>query len=166
MRSDNGAVLAREHAFARALVNSGRLSVPATLHTSALVTPDRAGESFEGWMLPGAPMDDAPVAVDGRPTWLLRQAAAGEFTLLVFGDTPVTLPDDLPVPVGLRRVQRPGSATAPGDLLDTEGHLSRRYDGRPGTVYLLRPDQHVAARWRAFDADALRAALRRSLALQ
>ena len=158
--------LAREHAFARALVNSGRLSVPATLHTSALVTPDRAGESFEGWMLPGAPMDDAPVAVDGRPTWLLRQAAAGEFTLLVFGDTPVTLPDDLPVPVGLRRVQRPGSATAPGDLLDTEGHLSRRYDGRPGTVYLLRPDQHVAARWRAFDADALRAALRRSLALQ
>ena len=158
--------LAREHAFARALVNSGRLSVPATLHTSALVTPDRAGESFEGWMLPGAPMDDAPVAVDGQPTWLLRQVAAGEFTLLVFGDTPVTLPDDLPVPVGLRRVQRPGSAAAANDLVDTEGHLTRRYDGRPGTVYLLRPDQHVAARWRAFDADALRAALRRSLALQ
>ena len=158
--------LAREHAFARALVNSGRLSVPATLHTSALVTPDRAGESFEGWMLPGAPMDDAPVAVDGQPTWLLRQVADGGFTLLVFGDAPVALPDDLPVPVGLRRVQRPGSAAGPGDLLDTEGHLSRRYDGQPGTVYLLRPDQHVAARWRAFDADALRAALRRSLALQ
>ncbi|GAB1436573.1 FAD-dependent oxidoreductase [Sphaerotilus sulfidivorans] len=158
--------LAREHAFARALVNSGRLSVPATLHTSALVTPDRAGESFEGWMLPGAPMDDAPVAVGDQPTWLLRQVAAGEFTLLVFGDTPVALPDDLPVPVGLRRVQRPGSAAAANDLVDTEGHLTRRYDGRPGTVYLLRPDQHVAARWRAFDADALRAALRRSLALQ
>ena len=71
-------------------------------------------------MLPGAPMDDAPVAVDGQPTWLLRQVAAGEFTLLVFGDTPVTLPDDLPVPVGLRRVQRPGSAAAANDLVDTE----------------------------------------------
>ena len=158
--------LAREHAFARALVNSGRLSVPATLGRSALVTPDRADDDFAGWMLPGAPMDDAPVAVDGRPTWLLRQVADGGFTLLVFGDAPVTLPDDLPVPVGLRRVQRPGSAAATRDLVDTEGHLTRRYDGRPGTVYLLRPDQHVAARWRAFDADALRDALRRSLALQ
>ncbi|KDB51974.1 mhpA protein [Sphaerotilus natans subsp. natans DSM 6575] len=158
--------LAREHAFARALVNSGRLSVPATLGSSDLVTPDRPGEDFEGWMLPGAPMDDAPVAVDGQPTWLLRQIADGDFTLLVFGDAPVVLPDDLPVPVGLRRVQRPGSAAAAGDLIDTEGHLTRRYDGRPGTVYLLRPDQHVAARWRAFDLEALRAALRRSLALQ
>jgi 3-(3-hydroxy-phenyl)propionate hydroxylase len=156
--------LAREHAFARALVNSGRLSVPATLSDSPLNTPD--AESFEGWMLPGAPMDDAPVAVDGRPSWLLREiGGAGGFTLLVFGDAPAALPAT-PLPLALRRVTVPGSAPRPGDLVDTEGHLTRRYDGRPGTVYLLRPDQHVAARWRAFDAAAVQAAVKRALCLR
>jgi hypothetical protein len=50
------------------------------------------------------------------------------------------------------------------DLLDPRGLLTQRYDGRPGTVYLIRPDQHVAARWRFFDAAAARAALQRALA--
>ena len=34
---------------------------------------------------------------------------------------------------------------------DSEGLLATRYDARPGTFYLLRPDQHVCARWRSFD---------------
>src|SRR2546429_4848108 len=37
--------LARDHEFARRIVNSGRLSVPATLHGSALNTPDT--DTFE-----------------------------------------------------------------------------------------------------------------------
>ncbi len=49
------------------------------------------------------------------------------------------------------------------DLLDAAGVLRERYDGNPGTVYLIRPDQHVAARWRQFDADAVRAALARAI---
>ena len=51
-------------------------------------------------------------------------------------------------------------------LLDSDGVqglLAQRYDGRPGTVYLVRPDQHVAARWREFDEDQIQAALRRCL---
>ena len=33
--------------------------------------------------------------------------------------------------------------------LDAEDDLAaQRYDAQPGTVYLLRPDQHVCARWR------------------
>jgi len=46
--------------------------------------------------------------------------------------------------------------------LDTEGLLAKRYDAAPGTTYLLRPDQHVCARWRHFDADALRHAVARA----
>ncbi len=154
--------LARELPFARKLVNSGRLSVPAYLTESKLNTPD--ADAFEGWMVPGAPMDDAPVAVDGSAGWLLRQVA-DQFTLLVFGDAAVELPV-LPVPVKVLRVKTPGASLQAGDVVDSEGHLTRRYDGQPGTCYLLRPDQHVAARWRAFDAAALHAAVARALCLQ
>ena len=51
------------------------------------------------------------------------------------------------------------------DLFDDEGVLTSRYDAQSGTVYLLRPDQHVAARWRAFDAAAVQAALQRALCI-
>ncbi|MGJ4748822.1 hypothetical protein ACQV5M_20845, partial [Leptospira sp. SA-E8] len=49
-------------------------------------------------------------------------------------------------------------------LFDTDGsddqRVRRRY-GIPasGGAYLLRPDQHICARWLALDADRLRAAL-------
>jgi 3-(3-hydroxy-phenyl)propionate hydroxylase len=49
------------------------------------------------------------------------------------------------------------------DLHDPTGVLAQRYDGQPGTVYLIRPDQYVAARWRRFDAAAVQAALARAL---
>jgi 3-(3-hydroxy-phenyl)propionate hydroxylase len=60
--------LAKDHAFARKLVNSGRLSVPAILHDSPLNTRDR-DEDFArgpGTMMPGAPAADAPVTGNRR----------------------------------------------------------------------------------------------------
>ena len=67
-----------------------------------------------------------------------------------------------------RRQIEAGALTVPvlsvGDELDdVEGLAAQRYDARPGTVYLLRPDQYVAARWRRFDESKLRAALTRAL---
>ena len=62
--------LAKDCAFARRLVNSGRLSVPATLVHSPLNTPDC--DDFAGAMAPGAAALDAPVFVDGKPDWFLR----------------------------------------------------------------------------------------------
>ncbi|MFM2067829.1 MAG: hypothetical protein RLZZ584_2738, partial [Pseudomonadota bacterium] len=56
--------LARDHPFARRIVNSGRLSVPATLDGSALNTPDR--DTFAGAMRPGAPAVDAPLDASGQ----------------------------------------------------------------------------------------------------
>ena len=44
-------------------------------------------------------------------------------------------------------------------LADADGHLRRRHGLRDGGAYLLRPDQHVCARWMALDATRLRAAL-------
>ena len=141
--------LARSYPFARHLVNSGRLSVPATLSGSALNTPDV--DAFEGAMLPGAVAADAPLARGGAATWLLRELGP-DFTLLVFGAAPAWALD-LPL-----RVLALDGAT----LHDVEGLLAQRYDARRGTAYLIRPDQHVCARWRRPAAAAVQAALARA----
>ncbi len=45
-------------------------------------------------------------------------------------------------------------------LPDTNGHLRQRYGlHTSGGAYLLRPDQHICARWRRLDATRLRAAV-------
>ena len=160
--------LAAEVRAGRALVNSGRLSVPALLVDSPLNTPD--GEAFDGWMVPGAPLDDAPVqGADGRAGWLLPHTGHG-FVLLRFG-----LPDAIEttaidalargrIAVHPLLVLPPGERAPAGHawVQDIEGLAASRCDARPGTTYLIRPDQHVAARWRHFDAAAVRAALARA----
>ncbi len=164
--------LARTQPFARKLVNSGRLSVPAFLVHSALNTPDV--DAFEGDMVPGAPMDDAPVRVDGRDAWLLDQLG-NRFVRLVFVDDLSQLDPALraqaaslaadPIPVETVLVS-PHSGSVPGMtvLQDCDGLFAQRYDARPGTSYLIRPDQHVAARWRRAELAAVRAAVARATA--
>ena len=145
--------LARTEAFARPLVNSGRLSTPTPYLQSSLNTPD--SDVFAGTMAPGTNCSDAPIARDGQAAWLLNQLGDG-FVLLSFGPAE-------PVQVGSvqARVLQVGR-----DIVDSTGLLTERYDGQPGTVYLIRPDQHVAARWRRFDAARATAALRRACGFQ
>ncbi|HDR9699526.1 TPA: FAD-dependent oxidoreductase, partial [Burkholderia aenigmatica] len=76
--------LARDCEFARKLVNSGRLSVPAVLADSPLNTPDRHGDAFAGAMRPGAAAADAPVRTQGASGWLLQHLGSG-FTGVLFG---------------------------------------------------------------------------------
>ncbi|EGD05269.1 FAD-dependent oxidoreductase, partial [Burkholderia sp. TJI49] len=45
---------------------------------------------------------------------------------------------------------------------DIDGVAAQRYDAKPGTFYLLRPDQHVCARMRALDRRAIADALARA----
>jgi 3-(3-hydroxy-phenyl)propionate hydroxylase len=156
--------LAKRHAFARELVNSGRLSLPATLTASPLNTQDLAGDDFGGGPAPGAAAIDAPV-LGPSGGWLLGYLDQG-FTLFCFG--PAVTAEAIPalgrdaIPC---KVVQVGRAPAAGACVieDTEGLVARRYDARPGTCYLLRPDQHVCARWRAFDLGAVRAAIARAV---
>ncbi|TDR89839.1 FAD-dependent oxidoreductase [Enterovirga rhinocerotis] len=159
--------LARDCPFARRLVNSGRLSVPSTYRTSPLTTADR--DAFAGPLEPGAPVPDAPIRIGGREGWFLDEVG-GAFTLIVFAgqgalpDTDALRPD--PLPLDRIVVTPPGQDGDPPlharAVEDREGLLARRFDAAPGTVYLLRPDQHVCARWRSFDAAAVAAALQRA----
>jgi len=166
--------LAEHHPFARRLINSGRLSTPTHLGFSRLNTPD--DPVFASGPGPGSPSADAPLERDGRPCWLLDQLAS-EFTLLLFLERGAQLgvgqgralaalsKGEVPVETRVIVAERPGSPTIHGlsCLHDVESLAGRHYDAMPGAVYLVRPDQHVTARWRRLDLEAVRAAVDRAL---
>lgn len=176
--------LARHHAFARRLVNSGRLSVPAVLRQSTLNTPDR--DRFDGAMEPGAACVDAPVVRDGAQDWLLAHLG-GRFTVLLFAAKDGLSADecvaiervrslDVPIDVvvmepaessnsgvGAERLKADAAAHGARVLLDVQGLAAQRYGAEAGTVYLVRPDQHVCGRWRHPRPDDLESALMRAL---
>jgi 3-(3-hydroxy-phenyl)propionate hydroxylase len=141
--------LANKVDFARRMINSGRLSVP-TVYDTPLSTPDE--DDFKGSARLGAPVPDAPVKTQGGEGNLLENIA-GEFTLLYVknGAAPK-------VPEGVRL------ATIGEDIADSDGSLAQRFDATPDAAYLLRPDQHLCARWRHYDAAKVAAARDRALA--
>jgi len=115
--------LAAKAPFARGWVNSGRLSVPCVYPLAD--APD--DPALPRAARPGAVAPDAPLG-DG---WLLS-ALGGSPVLLGLGKTPPEID---------------GARTLTLDLTPT---IRRRYLGEaPGAVYLIRPDQVIAARWTA-----------------
>ncbi|MBW8316390.1 MAG: FAD-dependent oxidoreductase, partial [Hydrogenophaga sp.] len=139
---------------------------------SAINTP--FVDDFDGYLFPGAPLDVAPVLVSGEDAWLLDQLG-NRFQLLAFADSvdqldPVVRAQAaalaggaIPVEVVLVTAHA-GESVGLKTLHDRDGLMAQRMDARPGTCYLMRPDQHVAARWRRFDVAAVRAALARATA--
>jgi 3-(3-hydroxy-phenyl)propionate hydroxylase len=138
--------LSERHEFARPLVNSGRLSVPCTYDGLSLNGPDALtggpARTRVGSACPDAPLGDG---------FLLSQLG-NHFTILTIdSDAPDAIEED-----GIGAVRLAISAKD-----DPTGGLAARYLGdATSAVYLIRPDQHVAARWNSFDETALRAALR------
>ncbi len=177
--------LAEHHPFARALVNSGRLSVPTWLVDSPLNTldVDSGADAFSGQMIPGAPMADAPVrlavdtaeATEAAEAWLLHQLG-NRFHLLYCADdasaidaataralADLAAPANDAIAVTALVIATQGQAPAGiATLHDVAGSVRERYDLRPGSAYLARPDQHVTARWRRLQPDAVRAAVARA----
>jgi 3-(3-hydroxy-phenyl)propionate hydroxylase len=167
--------LAEHHAFARRMINSGRLSTPTHLGFSSLVTPDR--HAFAAGAAPGSPCPDAPLLHAGHPCWLLQQLAPGA-TLLLFLDHPDQLDSPTakalrelarsPLPIETRLVISQGRA-APRSidgltaLVDVDGLAALRCGAAPQAACLVRPDQHLVARWLRFDANDVRQAARRML---
>ncbi len=164
--------LAEHLPFARKLVNSGRLSVPSTYSLSRLNIPDTS--PFRSVMTPGTPAFDAPLLEHGKPAWLI-DALKGEFTGLFFTDRHGLTEEQVHTLHALTLAEIPIAAliVAPAGakfqapsrtrlLEDSEGLVAKRYDGKPGTYYLFRPDQHICARWRKLDSNEILHALARA----
>ena len=118
--------------FARPLVNSGRLSTPCVYPSGGPDDPSLPEASRPGAVAPDAPLRDG---------WL-QPLLAGRFTVLGVGCA-------APEVEGAEALEIPA-----------EGAVAARYLGdAPSALYLLRPDQVVAARWREADAVEVRAAL-------
>lgn len=137
--------LAGDVEFARALVNSGRLSLPCSyknVHDS--------GEARYSWpdaTRPGAPAQDAPLGDD----WLLSRTGTG-FCLLFIGQTIPSL-EDLPDNVAAVEVEA------------TDITCQRYLGDETRAVYLLRPDQHIMARWPQYSKTAVAEAMETALAI-
>jgi 3-(3-hydroxy-phenyl)propionate hydroxylase len=141
--------LARENAFARRLVNSGRLSVPAHFATSALNAP--GGDELQGILRPGSPAIDAPCQKSGEPVWFLRELQ-GVFTCVVFDPPMPGIDFGLPVEVNLLYV-------GADSLIDLHGKLAADSGATPGSCLVFRPDQHLLGCWREFDVRTVRNAV-------
>ncbi|WP_310621642.1 FAD-dependent oxidoreductase [Flexibacterium corallicola] len=139
--------LAEMAEFARPLVNSGRLSLPCTYDKSSLNGPDTKGMPMRS--RPGSPASDAPL---GDGTWLLDKLG-NKFQLLAINcDVPACLKVD-----GIEIFALPISLSD-----DAYGFVRERYLGSlPRAVYLIRPDQHVAARWNEFSHTGVVSAFRK-----
>jgi 3-(3-hydroxy-phenyl)propionate hydroxylase len=131
--------------FARPMVNSGRLSMPCTYDGSALNGAD-ALPAGPARTRPGSPCSDAPTGSG----FLLDRLKDG-FAVLAIN---TALPDRLWF--GGQSVD----VVALSSDEDATGALADRYLGdAPAAVYLVRPDQHVAARWDRFAPAQIEAAL-------
>jgi 3-(3-hydroxy-phenyl)propionate hydroxylase len=146
---DAALALAAHADFAKRMVNSGRLSMPSTYDTP-LSTPDR--DAWAGNARLGAPLPDAPMQDEtGRPVWLLDAVGSDAVLLHVMGDDPPP--------------QHPKARTlvVGRDLVDAGGVFARRFDANPGATHLIRPDQHLCARWRKADHGAVDVAITRMM---
>lgn len=139
--------LAADHEFARPMVNSGRLSVPCTYDDSVLNGADAA--DLPTVLRPGSSALDAPLD-DG---WLLDRLG-DRFQLLAIGAKAETNLSACGIDIETIHL------TAKENPV-----LAARYLGDAASaIYLMRPDQHVAARWLAYDKDAVLNALKTATA--
>ncbi len=124
--------LAKTNAYARTLINSGRLSHPYRYVNSSLVTSDIDNDWNTDLQIGYAAKD--AMLEEG----FLVDKLGDDFTLLVMGNH--TIKSDLLTTIIIHEKDK--------DLVD-------KYDLKPGSWYLIRPDHYIAARGREFNAGKI-----------
>ncbi len=151
--------LAVKHAFTRALANPRQMQ-PYTYATHTDTDTDTDDAAWLRVAVPGSASPNAKLS-DGRH--LLDLAGEG-FTVMVFVDRPLST-QERSFFDGLRQIDAALELLVIGSeaLLDEDGAIARTFAATEGSVILLRPDQHIAARWPRLRAEALESALRGAL---
>jgi 3-(3-hydroxy-phenyl)propionate hydroxylase len=83
--------------------------------------------------------------------WLLNRLEPG-FTAVHFGTAVASVPA-----VAVVNIELAGVDAA------TVALLQQRFDAQPGSTYVLRPDRHICARFRTFDAGLVLRAVEKAL---
>ncbi len=148
-------------------VDSGRLAEPFWYVASPLTTPNperrfggRPERGASPPALPGVLVPDAPVRTPAGGTTRLRALARDGFLLLVAPGAETAAG---------QAVRDAGAASGPVRVLalaeiDPDGELASALDARPGEVWVIRPDAHIAAVLSAEEADRIPAVLARAVA--
>lgn len=138
-----------------------RTSRPHDYHTSLLNAPHDDNAQFSAGASHGMPLQNIRLAEND---YLFDHLGAA-FHLLYFTDqaVPATITQQVKeleqqgIPIKLLTIG------AGQNLADLDGHFAQRYDAQTGSAYLVRPDQHVCARWKTVHAAQLKAAVYQAL---
>lgn len=156
--------LSESEPWATTLIDPRQHSAVAYSFSELNRFPERSAE-FSGGVRPGEPLVEVPFPEGGIR--YLTNLLGPEFACLYFSEDG-EIPDDLAaavadlatrLPLSLSVVSRTPATTAGSVVVDRDGDAFERYDAVPGTLYLVRPDGYVMARWRRADAAELTEAL-------
>jgi 3-(3-hydroxy-phenyl)propionate hydroxylase len=142
--------LARRYEFARALVNTGRMSVPND-YPAAPCLPE-GGRSLQNLPL---------VWADGTPDTLMRLLRDGTSFIGLWFAPDRERAEKARIALAGRPVKliAVGGETALPTTRDDAGLWARHLDAAPGVLWLIRPDAYLAAQLPDADALSIAAAL-------
>ncbi len=153
--------LSLRHDFAKRFADPRQMT-PYTYADSPLTPFADQDREFAGGPRSGAACINVKMA-DGR--YLLDHSGAG-FTALMFAGGALEL-ELYELGASLKKLDPLftalviGPTAAAGDCISDNGEgIAKAFDAAPGTVYLLRPDLHVAGRWRRGDSTGIIAAMK------
>lgn len=141
--------LSLKHDFPRGLANPRQMQ-PYTYSESPLTPYAGRDDEFTGGPVSGSVAPNAKLPDGGH---LLDQAGIGMTAILFCRGAPST--DDIMLLDRLRNTDKRLAALLIGTshVSDADGEIARLYAAAPGTLYLLRPDLHIAGRWKTIAAN-------------
>jgi 3-(3-hydroxy-phenyl)propionate hydroxylase len=152
--------LATKDPFFATLINPRQTSA-ITFADSPLNAAD--SEALPAGPVPGAVLPECPVETPAGPRHVTELLGVGYTALCLGGKDPrPALADVRELPLSVVWIAPRQAAGT--DAWDATGRLFPLYGAAPSACYLVRPDGHVAGRWREARSASIGAAIRRALA--